>query len=95
LSQTNYMASRKDLKQLINSFCYDVIDDCLTLIELQKAGEEKIRPLLNDAIELRNDLMLRFGQARKAENPGAVYKAIYTDLENNTLEYIDRLNALV
>lgn len=89
------MASRKNLKKSINAVCYDIIDECLTLHEMQKTDENKIRPLLNDAILFRNELITRFGKARKSENAAAEYKKIDFDLEEKTLEFIDRLNELI
>ncbi|MBX7094968.1 MAG: hypothetical protein K1X56_09610 [Flavobacteriales bacterium] len=88
------MASRKLLKANINAVCFDIIDECLTLHDFENVSEEKIRPLLNDAIQFRNDLITRFGKARKSENAAAEYKKMELELDEKTLEFIDRLNEL-
>lgn len=88
------MASRKLLKDNINSICFDIIDECLTLHEFGGITEEKVRPLLNDAINFRNDMIGRFGAIRKNGNQGAAYKEMELELDEKVLEFIDRLNGL-
>ncbi len=88
------MASKKELKDIINAVCFDIIDECLTLRELNNLPDEKVTPLLNDTIALRNDLITRVNQSKGRKAQGKELKTLRQELENKLPDFIDQVNAL-
>lgn len=89
------MSSKRHLKKLVNAVCFDIIDELLTIRELHNLSDDKIRDLLNDAINFRNDCITRINVSRKSDDKSAVMKKVSQDLDEKMLEFIDRINALV
>jgi hypothetical protein len=78
------MASVRELKKDIDYLVFEVVSDCLIYANLHDDdNSQKISEIIEDAIDLRNDLIARVNQPDSKENPKAVklhYKTIRKDL---------------
>lgn len=88
------MASKKELKKIINAIAFDVVDECFYQLDNASGDTEKVLTLLNDAINFRNEAIIAVNAARRSENPAKAIKAVAESLENTTFDFIERLNKL-
>jgi hypothetical protein len=88
------MASKRNLKKNVNAVCFDIIDELMTMQDMYNPKKEEIRQLLDEAIIFRNDFINRINTAKKEEKPGKALKTLNEELEEQTISFLDRLNAL-
>lgn len=92
------MAGKRDLKKDINSLLGDVIEECYSqLLEHPGIKEEDIEKIIDDAADLADDLIFRVNNIRHIEKKADVkkhFEKIKADLEDKSVEFIERLNKL-
>ena len=92
------MASVRELKKDIDYQVFEVVSDCLTYANLHKEdNSQKISEIIEDAIDLRNDLIARVNQQDIKGNPKIVklhYKTIRKDLFTGVDKMFDSLSSL-
>jgi hypothetical protein len=93
------MPSRKELKKKVNYQCHRVVYECFTFLEhTPSLNQENVQLIISDAVELRNRLIHKINHPPKndADLNGSVfyYNNIWTELNEQTDNLIDRLNAL-
>lgn len=93
------MSSRRDLKKDIDYMIAEVISDCFTFSEIsQGEKEDEVSSILNDAVNLRNDLIARVNNPDGKDNP-KILKAYYRNVEKDLFEgsnmLFERLSALI
>ena len=77
------MASRKELKKDIDYLVFELIADCYGSIEENPEKDlSGFEQVINDAIELKDQLITRINQfdCKESPNSKAYFKAIKTDL---------------
>lgn len=89
------MANKRNLKKDIDYLAYEVIADCFTYAQVNgEKNDKKVKQIIGDTIELRNNLIARVNHPDGKDNPKLVkqhFRKIYADL----LEGIDKqFNAL-
>ena len=92
------MASIRELKKDIEYLTFEVIADCFAYMEVhQEAKGDEVIAIINDAVDLRNDLITRINNPESKESPKAVkahYSAIRRDLFIGIDSCFSRLSAL-
>jgi hypothetical protein len=92
------MASVRELKKDIDYLVFEVVSDCLIYANLHNEdNSQKVSEIIEDAIELRNDLIARTNQPDGKDNPKIVklhYKTIRQDLFKGVDGLFDSLSAL-
>jgi len=92
------MASRKNLKKEINSFCMKVVFECFTFLEYTPSlNQENTMEIMSDAINLRNKLIYMANHPKGKEWPGSVkeyYNQIREELYRQNVSLLKRLNGL-
>lgn len=93
------MSSRRDLKKDIDYIIAEVISDCFTFLEFnQGEKEDEVTAILNDAVNLRNDLIARVNNPDGKDNPKilkAFYKSVVNDLYTESNKLFERLSSLI
>jgi hypothetical protein len=85
------MASVRNLKKDIDYLLYEVISDCLGYSGLHPdINTEELRKIINDAIDLRNDLIARVNNPEGKDNP-KIIKAYYKKVGNDLMAGADKL----
>ena len=85
------MASVRDLKKDIDYLLFEVISDCFAFSEVHPGTKtEEVAKIINDAVDLRNDLIARVNNPDGKDNPKIV-KAYYKTVNKDLLEGIDKL----
>lgn len=85
------MASVRDLKKDIDYLLYEVISDCFTYSEVHSGQNTgKVSKIINDAVDLRNDLIARVNNPDGKDNPKLV-KAYYKTVKKDLLSGADKL----
>jgi hypothetical protein len=92
------MASVRELKKDIDYLVFEVVSDCLIYANIHNdENSQKISEIIEDAIELRNDLIARANQPDGKDNPKIVklhYKTIRKDLFKGVDTLFDSLSSL-
>lgn len=92
------MAGKRDLKKDINSLLGDVIEECYSqMLEHPGIKEDDIEKIIDDAADLADDLIFRVNNFRHIEKKSDVkkhFEKIKSDLEDKSVEFIERLNKL-
>jgi hypothetical protein len=92
------MASVRELKKDIDYLVFEVVSDCLIYANLHNDdNSQKISEIIEDAIDLRNDLIARVNQPDGKDNPKIVrlhYKNIRKDLFTGVDKMFDSLSSL-
>jgi hypothetical protein len=92
------MASLRDLKKDIDYLMYEVISDCFVFQGLHPDDKaEELQAIINDAVNLRNDLIARVNNPDGKDNPKiirAYYQAVKKDLTGGADKLFSRLSAL-
>lgn len=88
------MASKRELKKIINAITFDVVDECMYALDATDGSGEAILALLNDAIRFRNEAIDAINASRKSKETAQSLKKIAASLEDKTLDFIERLNKL-
>jgi hypothetical protein len=92
------MASVRELKKDIDYLVFEVVSDCLIYANLHNDdNSQKISEIIEDAIDLRNDLIARVNQPDGKDNSKIVrlhYKNIRKDLFIGVDKMFDSLSSL-
>ncbi len=92
------MASRKDLKKDIEYLVFELIADCYGCIyENPDTDLSVFEGVINDAIQLKDDLVVRINQFNPVEsgNSRKYFKSIKHDLVNGLKGGYEKLNAIL
>jgi len=92
------MASRRKLKKDIDFLTFEVISDCYNYIYLHPGNEEKVMEIIKETVANRNNLIARTNHPDGKDNAKMVkahYKAVFTDLINNTDSSFTKLSELI
>jgi hypothetical protein len=92
------MASIRNLKKKIDELIFEVIADCFTFSGIHTEDKnEKAKEIINDAVNLRNDLIARVNNPEGKDNPKIVksyFKTIEKDLYSGADSFFERLSSL-
>jgi hypothetical protein len=92
------MASVRELKKDIDFLVFEVISDCFVYSNLHPDNKsDELTALINDAVELRNDLIARVNNPDGKDNPKIVkayYKSVAKDLMSGVDKLFERLSAI-
>lgn len=92
------MSNIRDLKKDIDYLVFEVISDCFAYTEVHAGdNQEDIQAIINDAVNLRNDLIARVNNPDGKDNPGIIkkyYGSVRKDLLEGVDKLFDRLSAL-
>ena len=85
------MSSIRDLKKDIDYIMYEVISDCFVYNEMHPGHkEEEVSAIINEAVELRNDLIARVNNPDGKDNTKIV-KTYYQAVRKDLMEGADKL----
>lgn len=92
------MGSIRKLKKDIDKEIFDLISDCLTYSEVhaEEHGNE-ITEIISDAVNFRNDLIMRVNSPKQTEDPKGVrahYQLISKELNTGVDKFFERLSSL-
>jgi len=92
------MSSIRDLKKDIDYLIYEVISDCFVYQGIHPDNKsEEVTSIINDAVNLRNDLIARVNNPDGKDNPKIVrayYQSVRKDLMGGVDNLFSRLSAL-
>ncbi len=92
------MASVRELKKDIDFLVFEVISDCFVYSNLHPDNKSnELTVLINDAVELRNDLIARVNNPDGKDNHKIVkayYKSVSKDLMLGVDNLFERLSAI-
>lgn len=85
------MASVRNLKKDIDYLVFEVISDCFVYSEIHPDSKnDEVSAIINDAVNLRNDLIARVNNPDGKDNP-KILKSFYRDVEKDLLTGVDAL----
>ncbi len=84
------MASIRRFKGDVEFLISEVVADCCTCIAINKADNEKIFSIINDAIVLRNELIDSINHPNDKHNAKAI-KSYYKNLRNEMITKVEEL----
>jgi hypothetical protein len=85
------MSSIRDLKKDIDYLVYEVISDCFVFQGIHPDNKaDEVTAIINDAVDLRNDLIARVNNPDGKDNPKIV-KAYYQSVRKDLMEGVDKL----
>lgn len=82
------MASRRNLKKLINAEIASVIDSCYDIIIESPKSEEKMTKVIDEAVELYDELLGAISGYKTASNPSSYFR----DLEDRLRDGVEKLS---
>jgi hypothetical protein len=92
------MASIRELKKDIDYLVFEVVSDCLIYANLHSDdNSQRISEIIEDAIDLRNDLIYRVNRPDDKDNPKVIklhYKTIRKDLYTGVDKMFGNLSSL-
>jgi hypothetical protein len=92
------MASVRELKKDIDYLIYEVISDCFVFSSLHPdIKSEELSAIISDAVDLRNELIVRVNNPDGKDNPKIVkayYKSVGKDLLAGADSLFSRLSDL-
>jgi hypothetical protein len=92
------MASVRQLKKDIDNQVFEIISDCLLYLGLHPdKNTDDISGIIEDAVNLRNDLIARVNNPDGKDNPKIVrkhYQAVTSDLNSGVDNLCSRLSSL-
>ncbi len=91
------MSSRRDLKKDIDYLVFEVISDSFTFSAVHPDKQDKVSEIIENAVNLRNDLIARVNNPDGKDNPKilkAFYKSVEKDLMEGVHNLFERLSAL-
>ncbi|HBH82656.1 MAG TPA: hypothetical protein DDY34_02450 [Bacteroidales bacterium] len=90
-SQLIIMASVRELKKDIDYLVFEVISDCFVFQGIHPDHKsEELSAVINDAVNLRNDLIARVNNPDGKDNPKIV-KSYYKSVSKDLLTGVDNL----
>lgn len=84
------MASKRLIKKQLNGMIFDVVDECFSVQLYNQSKTEDTNKLIDEALDFRDDMLARIHQAKAKKD----YPAIYGDLENKGIYFVEQLNGL-
>jgi hypothetical protein len=85
------MSSVRDLKKNIDSLIFEVISDSFIYSRVHPDKKpDEVSTVINDAVNLRNDLIARVNNPDGMHNP-KILKAYYRSVEKDLIEGADKL----
>ena len=85
------MASIRELKKDIDYLVFEVISDCFVYSNVHPDNKtDELTALISDAVEFRNDLIVRVNNPDGKDNPKIV-KAYYKTVQKDLLSGVDKL----
>lgn len=85
------MASIRELKKDIDYLIFEVISDCFVYAGLHPSNKtDEVSGIVNSAVSLRNDLIMRVNSPDGKGEPKAV-KTHYKKIEKDLVEGVDKL----
>jgi hypothetical protein len=92
------MASIRELKKDIDYLVFEVISDCFVYSNVHPDNKtDELSALISDAVEFRNDLIVRVNNPDGKDNPKIVkayYKAVQKDLLSGVDKLFERLSSI-
>ena len=93
------MASRRNLKKVVNDLCLGVINECFVFLEhTPSLNQENVREIINEAVNLRNRLIYNINHPQPGNSTGSGlkgwYRSVAGDLDKGRTRLIERLNSL-
>jgi len=92
------MASIRELKKDIDYLVFEVISDCFVYSNVHPDNKtDELTALISDAVEFRNDLIVRVNNPDSKDNPKIVkayYKAVQKDLLSGVDKLFERLSSI-
>jgi hypothetical protein len=92
------MASIRELKKDIDYLVFEVISDCFVYSNVHPDNKtDELTALISDAVEFRNDLIVRVNNPDGKDNPKIVkayYKAVQKDLLSGVDKLFERLSSI-
>ena len=92
------MASIRELKKDIDYLVFEVISDCFVYSNVHPDNKtDELTALISDAVEFRNDLIVRVNNPDGKDNPKIVkayYKAVQKDLLSGVNKLFERLSSI-
>jgi hypothetical protein len=92
------MASIRELKKDIDYLVFEVISDCFVYSNVHPDNKtDELTALISDAVEFRNDLIVRVNNPDGKDNPKIVkayYKAVQKDLLSGVDKLFERLSSM-
>ena len=87
------MAKIRDLKNEVNYLIFEIISDCNTVIALHADKKEATLKLVNEAIELRNDLIQKINHPK--ETTPQYFKGLKKELVEGADKIFEKLRKLI
>ena len=92
------MASIRELKKDVDYLVFEVLSDCFAYSEVHpEEKSDELSEIITDAVNLRNDLILRVNNPDGKDNPKilkAFYKSVEKDLSTGVDTLFNRLSSL-
>jgi len=92
------MASIREFKKDIDYLVFEVISDCFVYSNVHPDNKtDELTALISDAVEFRNDLIVRVNNPDGKDNPKIVkayYKAVQKDLLSGVDKLFERLSSI-
>lgn len=88
------MSNVRDLKKNINEVFADLIESAyLIKVTNQKAADDQVESLVDEAIERFDELIVKINQ-KDVENRKAHFKKIKADFDRYTEQLVEKINSL-
>ena len=88
------MASRRELKRVINAEIADVIDHCYDVVAQSPDKEEKMKTIVDASVELYDTLIIAVNGYKTAENKGSYFAEIEAKLTKEVADLNKKVTTL-
>jgi hypothetical protein len=92
------MPNRRDIKKDINSVLANVLEECYSeMLNNPEKNDDKINAIIDEAVDLADDLIARVNSSKKLKSGKEMktnFNTILDDLQDNAINFIEKLNAL-
>lgn len=87
------MAKIRDLKNEVNYLTFEIIADCNTYMALHPENKDKTIKLVNEAVELRNNLIHKINHPEKSSS--LYFKEVKKELVDGADKIFEKLRKLI